>query len=120
MEILPIHVAWRPASPSSKGRNPPETHQSGSEQFEDVAGGVGVVVPEVCLASPVSTAQDAPGSLEFDLLLASFGFRNFRISAISAPQINLVNNLEDELIPLTVRPKCIYTGSYPSYLYVLS
>jgi hypothetical protein len=34
IEILPTHVAWRPASPSSKGSNPPETHQSGSEQFE--------------------------------------------------------------------------------------
>jgi hypothetical protein len=58
IEILLTNVAWRPASPSSKGINPPETHQSGSEQLEDVAGGVDVAVPEVGPANTVGTAQD--------------------------------------------------------------
>jgi hypothetical protein len=58
IEILPTHVAWRPAAPSSKGSNPPETHQSGSDQFEDVAGEFDVAVPEIGPASTVGTAQD--------------------------------------------------------------
>jgi hypothetical protein len=73
MEILPTHVAWRPASPSIKGSNPPETHQSGSEQFEDVPRGVDVPVPEGCLASTVGTAQDVPGELEYDLHARELG-----------------------------------------------
>jgi hypothetical protein len=73
IEILPTHVEWRPASPSSKGSNPPETHQSGSEQFEDVAGGVDVGVPEGCLASTVGTAQYVPSELERDLHARELG-----------------------------------------------
>jgi hypothetical protein len=67
IEILPTNVAWRPASPSSKGSNPPETHQSGREQFEDVPRGVDVPVPEVSTGSTVGAAQDVPGALECDL-----------------------------------------------------
>jgi hypothetical protein len=73
IEILPTNVAWRSASPSSKGTNPPDTHQSGSEQFEDVACGVDIPVPEVCLASTVGTAPGVPGELECDLLARDLG-----------------------------------------------
>jgi hypothetical protein len=62
-----------PAPPSSKGSNPPETYQSGSEQFEDVAGSIDVAVPEACPASTVGTAQDISVRPQLELAIVVGG-----------------------------------------------
>jgi len=93
IEILPTHVAWRPASPSSKGSNPPETHQSGSEQFEDVAGGVDVAVPEVGPASTVGTAQDISGLPQLELAIVVGGERRAMLSVVATGSISIKKHI---------------------------
>jgi hypothetical protein len=89
IEILPTHIAWRPASPSSKGSNPLETHKSGSEQFEDVAGGVDVAVPEVGPASTVSTAQDISVLPQLELTIVVGGKQTRLLQSIVAQRTQL-------------------------------
>jgi hypothetical protein len=71
IEILPTHVAWRPASPSSKGSNPPEIYQSGSEQFEDVAGGVDVRFQKLALHRLLVQRKMFRGNWSTTFMLAS-------------------------------------------------